>query len=267
MKSVPLRECLASLPVGFLLEEKDGKFSRHRDFDLSSITGRTRLQLGKSEFRGNAGRQTTELLRLTLRKLGPLEAVDSDMIRSLTFIDREFLNWIHMLRRIKTENIELQDTCDSCGEIVDTSVATDDLLVNVLEEDDCAVKDGLYQFTFKGEEFGELCLRLLTGVEEEKHSVYREKNPEEAAFRDLHAALVHINGKQVSFSEFLDLPEDTVEWIQAAANSLDLGSSQRIVAECQECGEENTLTLTPLALLGDWEPKAISPPYEMKSST
>jgi len=141
------------------------------------------------------------------------------------------------------------------------------LQVNVLEDEDfVAHKGNYYTFKFDGPH-GELVLRMLNGTDEENNAAFRQVNAEEGGLKDLFAALVSFGGNEVSYDEFLDLPEDQIEWIQAAAGSLDIGSSQRVITTCPHCAEDTVMVVSPLALLGDWSPPKVSPPYATKSST
>lgn len=265
MHTVSLKDCLNTLPVGLLRQSSKG-VERIRAFELGPITGRVRLAMGKDAVRQNPGKQTTELLLSTLRALGEISPT-REVIRELTFIDREFMGWIHMLRRLKSSTIELSEACNSCGTMFETSVSTDDLQVNVLDDEDfVAHKGNYYTFKFEGPH-GPLVLRMLNGFDEEANAAFRVNNPEEAGLKDIHAALVSLDGKEYTFDEFLDLPENTIEWIQAAAGSLDIGSSQRIITVCPHCNEDTEMVVSPLALLGDWSPPKVSPPYETRSSS
>lgn len=270
MKTIPLKDSLTQLPVG-VLTLKDGEPIVHRNFELGPITGRVRLALGAADLQGNLGRQTTELLTHTLNALGPYPAATRETVRSLTFIDREFLSWLHTIRRLGDQPIELGSPCQFCGVSVTASVPVGNLLVNVLEDEDWELWEvgGAKErtFVFSDGKFGPLRVRMLTGADEEAVAPYRERNPQEATLRDLHRSIVSYKGQALSFDDVLDLSDDTLDWVQAALESLDIGASQRVNVTCQECTRTFKVAYSPFALLATLEVPKVSPPYETRCSS
>lgn len=280
MRTISLKEC-DGLPVGLLMDLEDGTFEILREFELGPMTGRVRLAMSDPKLSSNTGRQNTALLTHLATRIGSFNPPDETTLRMLTFVDREFLSWIITLRRLGDEPIEIEIVCEKCSESLLQEIHPDQLLVNILEEEDYEIiedptfkpnkkkrlRKHIRTFFFSDSVLGrEMRVRMLTGKDEERFAPLQLKNAEEAQYRTMHAAIVTYGGEPLVYEEFLDLPENQLEWIQACMTSLDIGASQRVRVKCGSCSQEVVATLNPLDLFSDSDPLKVSPPYEIKSS-
>ena len=266
MKTLPLKDCLSTLPVGYVHKPQEGDQEPiiYREFELGPITGRVRLALGDDKVRTNLGRQTSELLARTLKHIGEIKGIDAAFVRKLSHIDREFLGWVHFINRMGKRPMVVTQACPECKTEFEVDIDKGMLLVNVLEDTDYEWFEGQRVFVFSDEEYGTMRVRLLTGHDEERLSPYVERNPEEGGMRTIFNAIYTWNDEKPTFDQFLDLPEAVLEWVAACMNSLDIGSSQVVNMECPSCYKEFRETISPLALLGDLEAKKVLPPYARK---
>ena len=263
-----LKDCGDQLPVGVLLPVQGGGFENVREFALRPVTGRLRLALGRKDAQDNPGKRNTLMLSLLLSRLGPLEAVTDDVIRKMTFADREFLLWRIQLDRMEADSADVVSIC-ACGSKTEVSVPADDLLVNVLEDDDAEVAGDQRRFTFTHETYGTLVLRLANGADEERIAPLYGSNVEEAQLRELHNVILQLGTGtgRPTWEQYLDLPAKVLEWIGECANSLDIGATQRVNVTCQSCGDSNMEVLSPFDFsLTSSEATPVRPPYEIKSS-
>ena len=278
MRTERLKDFLAQLPVGFPVRGgSNGETKILREFDLGPVTGRVRLAAGRPDVRDNPGQQSTEMLTLTLRRLGNISPVPKDMVRALSFQDREFLHWIHIVRRLMNnpEAKELDIVCGSCEAKLSAPITADIFLVNVLEDADAQIEEItigdrkllIQTFRFEHVTYGALRVRLLTGEDEERFAVLQRTKPEEGTLRSTHAAIVDLDGKAPTFDQYLDLDEDVLAWIQACMGSMDIGASQRLTVSCDGCGGETVAEVSPFEYLGAFGPPKVSPPYATNSSS
>lgn len=263
-----LKDCVGQLPVGVLLPTKDPKepFRNVRDFEMGPLTGRARLAMDRPDVRDNVGMRNTRLLASVLMRLGPLERPSDDIVRQLTFADREFLLWLVHLERADDDTTVVSSTC-RCGASTDVDVHRDDLLVNVLDDGDAEIVDGRRHFTFTHERHGDLVVRMATGEDEERLAPMHGRSPEEAQMRGLHGSVVSLGGRRPTWDEFLDMPAKIMEWVASVLGSIDIGASQHVKVTCHACGEVATEILTPFDFSGTSSSGTeVRPPYETRYS-
>ena len=277
MRTIPFAEAGMDLPIGFLVASSNGQPPVvHRTFELGPVTGRVRIAMSAEGVKDNQGRVTTELLFGTMKRLGTLTALTRDLIRRFPFPDREYVGWVHMLRRLQGKKLPFNDACRACQVPIEVEADPDQFLVNVLEDGDYEVHSvqlpgddtarPVQTFVFTSG-FGTARMRLLTGEDEERHAGFHSRNPEEGQLRDRYACLVTYNDKVLTYDAFLDLDQEVLGWFTDCAESIELGSNQRVRITCPACGKEQVFGIDPLGLLQRLAPTPVLPPYGTRSST
>jgi len=262
-----LSECRNILPVGVVAKGGDGMVVL-RKFKLKRMTGRVRIALGRPDVRDSVARRATRMIAMLLENIGPIKSPSEDIVRALAFHDREHLLWLIHTDRMEVTTIDRTVEC-VCGGKTDVEVSLDDLLVNILEDVDAKIDGQSRVLEFVRQKDGKkLVVRLLTGKDEEASEAAYARSHEEGELRNVHAAIVSWNNKRPSWDDLIDMKEADLEWIVAALNSLDIGSSQRIKVECTDCGEAVDDMLSPFDILptASSAQTEVQPPYEMRSS-
>lgn len=262
------------LPVGML--RPDGTITRH--FKLGPVTGRVHLAVG-ADGNKNQGVSTTRLLHLTLEELGDTGRPTETMVRRLSVVDREYLSWMHHVRRLAGKPLSVSAKCsnESCGCDMEVDIPAQEVEVRILEDGDTSVidvKDPIRGdthkervFVFDHPEYGRARFRLLTGIDEERNIQYHESNKAEGHLRDLHAGLVDLDGKTLDFEAFTSLDMLCLDWLAAAAGAVDIGVSRIASATCPDCGGVTRITITPFELMAPLLTRTVPPPYAIRSSS
>lgn len=263
MRTVPLKSTWNSLPVGLVILD-GGEPVVHRNVDIGPITGKVRVALAAPTIRDSPAAQSTTMLAMTLRHLGPMSApITEGITRKLSYIDREFLLWVQALLKFGDKPVEIAVTCQHCSAELEADLTVSDLQVNVLEDEDYTWVAAERVFAFTHPEFGEMKARILTGEDTERISAYQ--NREELTLRTIHAAIYSIDGKKISFEDLLAFEVDKLDWIEAALGSIELGARQVVSINCQRCGNSTEAHVDPFVSSAASGPPKVLPPYETRS--
>lgn len=213
------------LPGGFWI---DGV--RHQEVELRALTGNDQdyfLEAKKSLFQAE---WTTALLARCIKRLGPLNPVTSDNVRSLTVGDREAL-LLHARRLTLGNQLDCVVNCpnDDCGEKMGLNLAISNFLLTPYEN-----AQDLYETTIsENDKSYQVKFRLPTGSDQEEAARTAKSNPHGAAEQVLRSCIMNINTD--SKDEVEALPLSVKENLPYIIAELDPQAELTLNISCTGC--------------------------------
>lgn len=242
-----------TLPIGVMHE---GQLLR--DFTLSRARGSLR-----AEFR-DAPRAQIDLvaLRHVVKSLGPLVAINDQVLRRLTIVDRDYIHAAMTATRYEGK-LPVEHQCD-CGHKIEDSVLVDDVAV-LPGQGDPEFRDGraCYRLEVKQPSTGNTVVAVIAvpcvsddirTLEVQSQIMEQERNPEKAGKKITRgdAALMQIcstmlewaGGPALRIGQLRDMDLDDFDALNDALSKMDPPRlDNEAIVNCPECGAEHTVPI------------------------
>lgn len=206
---------------------------RHREAVLRPLTGEDESLLFDAGEALLPVERTTAILARCVIRLGPLDEVTTDAVRSLTVGDREAL-LLHIRRLTLGERLQCVLRCPDgeCGKKMDLELNIDDLLVPPYSSD-----DGHQEMTVTGDGVTyTVRFRLLTGTDAEAVAPLAVTNVHAAADELLRRSVESVSrddGQPVH-----DLPAAVAKVLPAKLSEADPQAELTLNLSCPECHKD-----------------------------
>jgi len=230
------------LPLGLL---RDGKVLKN--VEIRPMTGNDRVLMASPQFRSNAGKLITALLKNCLvsvegKSPSPTDALD------MTVGDRDFL--LLMLRSISMEDgdvIHASMKCSACGEqLNDVAFLVEDIPIIEIDTKKLKIEDDKYYVTIKDKKMGvDVDLQMVTGKEQEKISPLASKNPFSADYKMYELCLTRWNDETPPFSHNFvqSQPTRVLDWLAKEYKKTQAGPDWNQKVSCEICNGQTAISL------------------------
>jgi hypothetical protein len=205
----------------------------HREASLRPLTGDDEaflLEAGESLF---PVQRTTALLARCLMRLGPLDRVTTEAVRSLTVGDREAL-LLHLRRLTFGDRMPCVLIClnPECGEKMDLDLKVSDLLMPPYPD-----ARALYETTVKEDGTAyRVCFRLPTGADQETAAALARADPQAAADLLLRRCVGCVTAEGENGKPTKDWPPAVAQQLPAIMAELDPQAELILNLTCPVCG-------------------------------
>ena len=230
------------LPLGLL---RDGKVLKN--VEIRPMTGNDRVLMASPQFRTNAGKLITALLKNCLVSVEGKSPSPTDVM-NMTVGDRDFL--LLMLRSISMEEgdvIHASMKCGSCGEqLNDVAFLVSDIPIIEIEAKKLKIEDDKYYINLKHSKFGiDVDLQIVTGREQEKISPLASKNPFSADYKMYELCLARWNEESPPFTHnfIQSQPTKVLDWISKEYKKMQSGPDWNQKVDCELCNGQTQISL------------------------
>ena len=216
-----------TLPTGLWFEGK-----HHQSADLRPLTGADEAWLWEHESASLPAYQTTALLAQSLIRLGPLESISTEAIRTLTVGDREAL-LLHLRRLTIGERLQCVLSCPDagCGEKLDIELQVSDLILppyaqpQAWHETSVRAHRTAYHVRF----------RLPTGADQEDAARLARSDPHAAATHILRRCVACVTTEREGDVPIEAWPSTLGQQLPAVMSDLDPQAELQLNLSCPVC--------------------------------
>jgi hypothetical protein len=193
-------------PYGAVVELPGGLWHKgeiHRSAEIVPMTGMTRKAIARKEARANPSKITDTILRQCVKRIGPFEHINNNILDNLILGDRDFL--MLEIRRISMgDTFKANVTCKSCNSDIEVTFHIDELEVIRTKDSDKEELEGKRVYHIEDEELRiDAVMRYPVGKDQEILTSGMDRNPVDATFKLYAACMVRWNGDEGPFRSSL----------------------------------------------------------------
>jgi hypothetical protein len=219
---------VVTLPHGLWLDQ-----SRYQEAELRAATGSDEAFLIEAGARLLSAQRTTVLLARCLERIGPVERVTEEMVRSLTVGDRERL-LLELQRLTFGERMQGVLTCPNpqCGERMDLELNVGDLIVRTYSE-----AKTFYELEIEvGDKAYRVRFRLPSGDDQEAIAELARVEPSEAVRALMQRCVDRVTS--AGGDEIDEWPAGLSAELSERMSERDPQAELSLTATCPACGHD-----------------------------
>jgi len=213
-----------TLPAGLWI-----KGECHRRAELQPLTGIDESFHAEQEWTLMPAQRTTAQLTCSLARLGSIDKITQQVVRSLTIGDREAL-LLHLRRLTLGDRLQCLVECPSCQERMDIELKVSDLLLPPYSH-----SQESYERAIIGDEVAcHVVFRLPTGADQEEAAFLAATDPDAGAALILHRCVKSVTKEDDKPIE--NLPTTVTTQLPTIMAELDPQAEITLNLSCPACG-------------------------------
>lgn len=232
---------VVELPCGFVFEGK-----RHLYAEFVPMSGKVRRAISKKSVRDDFVKVSDIVLRMCVKRFGPVETTSAKTLQQATLGDRDYL-LMEIRRESMSEELRAIVQCQSCRKQIQVTFHLDEIEVVKLKEGGFEIHDGRLCFRIQSTEhrLDALC-QFPIGENQGLIVDYLDENPTDAQYRLYAACLLDFNGQKGPFDTYFfdELPVAQIDEFtrQFAAKKPGPVFEQKVSCPSAGCGADIAFT-------------------------